>query len=161
MSRFARRSPPARARGFTLLEVMMAFALLTVGLGLLVAILGGGLMQVRLAGDASEATLHAQTLLEQVGVLGPIEAGESAGELDEGRYRWQLRIDEIEDPAPPAAALPTDPNAAPIESVGRQLGQPKLYRIQLDIGWGEDDLARSLRFVTLRARIPPATEDGL
>ena len=32
-----------RERGFSLLEVMLAFVLLTVGLGLLIAILGGGL----------------------------------------------------------------------------------------------------------------------
>ena len=147
---------PRRARGFSLLEVMMAFALLTVGLGILIAILGGGLLQVRQAGDASAATLHAQSLLDQIGVLGPIEPGESAGELDDGRYRWTLVITEIEDPLPPPA-----PNAdgVPIESVGRQLGAPLLYRVQLDIGWGEDDLARSLRFVTLRARIP--AEEGV
>ena len=59
------------ARGFSLLEVLMAFALLTVGLGILVAILGGGLLQVRQAGDATGATLHAQSLLDQVGVLAP------------------------------------------------------------------------------------------
>jgi general secretion pathway protein I len=148
--------PQSRMRGFSLLEVLMAFALLTVGLGILIAILGGGLLQVRQSGDASEATLHAQSLLDQVGVLGPIEAGEAHGELDDGRYRWEMQIAEIEDPAPPPAAA--DPAAAPIETVGRVLGAPKLYRVQLDIGWGDDDLARSLRFVTLRARIPPADE---
>jgi general secretion pathway protein I len=140
------------SRGFSLLEVMMAFALLTVGLGILIAILGGGLLQVRQAGDASEATLHAQSLLDPIGVLGPIEPGTAQGELDDGRYRWQMEITQIEDPAPPP---PADPAAVPIETVGRQLGAPVLYRIQLDIGWGEDDLARSLRFVTLRARLPP------
>lgn len=145
------RAPTARrARGFSLLEVMMAFALLTVGLGILIAILGGGLLQVRQAGDATGATLHAQSLLEQVGVLGPIQPGETAGDLDDGRYRWAMQVREIEDPLPPA------PTAAgmPVETVGLQLGAPVLYRVQLDIGWGEDDLARSLRFVTLRARIP-------
>lgn len=144
-------APRARAaRGFSLLEVMMAFALLTVGLGILIAILGGGLLQVRQAGDASGATLHAQSLLDQVGVLGPIEPGESGGELDDGRYRWTMTIVEIEDPLPP----PPMAADAPVETVGLQLGAPVLYRVQLDIGWGEDELARSLRFVTLRARIP-------
>lgn len=149
------RRAPARARGFSLLEVMLSFVLLTVGLGLLVAILGGGLMQVRLAGDASEATLHAQSLLDQVGVLGPIEPGDDAGALDDGRYRWEMEITELEDPVPPPA---DSPDGVPLETAGRVLGAPKLYRIQLDIGWGEDDLARTLRFVTLRARIPPAEE---
>lgn len=142
-----------RQRGFSLLEVMMAFALLTVGLGILVAILGGGLLQVRQAGDSSEATLHAQSLLDPLGALGPIEAGSSRGELDDGRYHWEMEITQLEDPLPPP-----DENAPPLETVGRQLGAPVLFRVQLDIGWGEDDLARSLRFVTLRARLPPEGE---
>ena len=144
------------ARGFSLLEVLMAFALLTVGLGILVAILGGGLLQVRQAGDATGATLHAQSLLDQVGVLAPIRAGTDGGALDDGRYRWAMEITEIEDPVPPPPTATT--GEPPLEQAGRVLGEPKLYRIQLDIGWGEDDLARSLRFVTLRARFPPMDE---
>ena len=146
---------PARARGFSLLEVMLAFVLLTVGLGLLIAILGGGLLQVRQAGDASEATLHAQSLLDPLGVLGPIEAGHEQGVLDDGRYRWEMEITEIEDPFPPPPS-PAGVGGAPIEEAGRVLGAPILFRVQLDIAWGDGDLQRSLRFVTLRARLPTA-----
>lgn len=154
----ARRAFAAsRARGFSLLEVMLAFVLLTVGLGLLIAILGGGLLQVRQAGDASEATLHAQSLLDPLGVLGPIEAGHEQGVLDDGRYRWEMEVTEIEDPLPPPPS-PATPDGMPIEQAGRVLGAPKLFRVQLDIAWGDGDLQRSLRFVTLRARLPTGTE---
>ena len=145
----------SRPRGFSLLEVMLAFVLLAVGLGLLIAILGGGLLQVRQAGDASEATLHAQSLLDPLGVLGPIEAGHEQGVLDDGRYRWEMENTEIEDPLPPP---PDAAEGAPIEEAGRVLGAPKLFRVQLDIAWGDGDLQRSLRFVTLRARLPAAAE---
>lgn len=142
-----------RQRGFSLLEVMLAFALLAVALGILVAILGGGLTQVRTAADASEATLHAQSLLDEIDVLEPIEPGTREGESADGRFRWTLEISEAEDPAPVASV---DPAAAPEESVGLQMvGEPVLYRIQLDVAWGEDDYARNLRFTTLRARLPP------
>ena len=96
-----------RQRGFSLLEVLMAFALLAVALGILVAILGGGLTQVRTAADASEATLHAQSLLDELGVLEPIKPGTRDGESDDGRFRWTLEISEAEDPAPvvPATVL--------------------------------------------------------
>lgn len=142
----------ARQRGFSLLEVMLAFALLAVALGILIAILGGGLNQVRNASDATEATLHAQSVLDELGVLAPIEPGRQQGESEDGRYRWTLEITEVDDPVPPE---PTDPAIEPLESVGLQpVGVPVLYRVQLDIGWGEDDYARSLRFATLRARLP-------
>lgn len=141
----------ARQRGFSLLELMLAFALLTVALGILIAILGGGLTQVRQSADASAAALHAQSLLDQLGVMGPLEPGQTRGEFDQGTYRWEMQIEQVEDPQPPA---PLDPAAAPVERVGRVLGEPVLYRVQLDVAWGEDDWARSLRFVTLKARFP-------
>lgn len=148
-----------RQRGFSLLEVMLAFALLAVSLGILIAILGGGLTQVRTAADASEATLHAQSLLDQLGVLEPIEPGHGEGESEDGRFRWTLEISEAEDPAPVDAS---DPDTAPQESVGLQMvGQPVLYRVQLDIAWGEQDHARSLRFATLRARLPSTPVEPL
>lgn len=148
-----------RQRGFSLLEVLLAFTLLAVALGILVAILGGGLTQVRGAGDASMATLHAQSLLEEVGVLEPIEPGRRGGDFDDGRYRWEMQIAEVEDPAPAGVA---DPNAAPVETVGLQLpSAPLLYRIQLDMSWGEDDFERRISFVTLRARTPPTPLEPL
>jgi general secretion pathway protein I len=141
-----------RQRGFSLLEVILAFSLLAVALGILLAILSGGLAQVKNSGDASVATLHAQSLLAELGALDPITPGSRGGELDDGRYRWEMRIDEVEDPAPVAlAGIGVDA----IDSVGLQLASaPVLYRVQVDVAWGEDDYARSLRFVTLRARVP-------
>lgn len=141
-----------RQKGFSLLEVILAFALMSVGLGILVAILSGGLSQVRTSGDATEATLHAQSLLDQVGVLEPIEPGREQGDFDRGRYRWDLEITEAEDPAPRAESAE---GVTLIETVGLQpVGAPVLYRVQLDVSWGEDDVPRTLRFSTLRVRYP-------
>ena len=140
-------------RGFSLLEVMLAFALLAGSLGILIAILGSGLGQVRTAADASQATLHAQSLLDPIGVLEAIEPGRREGVSNDRRFRWTMQISEAEDPAPVA---PVDPDAVPLETVGLQLSNaPVLYRIELDITWGEDDGVRTLRFTTLRARLPP------
>lgn len=148
-----------RQRGFSLLEVILAFTLLAVALGILMAILGGGLTQVRGAGDASVATLHAQSLLEEMGVLEPIEPGRRGGDFEDGRYRWEMQVTEVEDPAPSGVV---DPNAAPVETVGLQLpSAPLLYRIQLDMSWGEDDVERRISFVTLRARTPPTPLEPL
>ncbi|MBP6596297.1 MAG: type II secretion system protein [Arenimonas sp.] len=144
-----------RARGFSLIEVLVAFTLLAIALGILVAILSGGLAQVRQAGDATEATLHAQSLLDERIAMAPIEPGSEQGDFDDGRYRWSLEITEVPDPAPVAAPA-AEPGAAPIESVGLQLASaPLVYRLQLDVRWGEDEPARSIRFVTLRVRVPP------
>jgi len=142
------------ARGFSLIEVIVAFALLAAALAILIAILGGGLAQVRTAGDASIATLHAESLLAERGALGPIEAGEESGEFEDGRYRWTLEVSEVEDPAPAAVE---GGDESPIETVGLQgAGEPALYRLQLEVAWGEGAGERRLRFASLRARYPQA-----
>lgn len=139
-------------RGFSLIEVVIAFVLLAVSLGILIAILGGGLAQVRNASDATGATLLAESLLADVGVLGPIEPGTVQGEDAKGRYRWTLAVTEAPDPAPVADngdGLDTVELAGRVQSVA-----PVLYQLQLDVSWGEGDYARSLRFTSLRARYP-------
>lgn len=143
-----------RQRGFSLLEVVIAFVLLAGAMGLLLAILGGGLAQVRQSGQSSEAALHAQSLLAEVGVLEPIRPGRSSGEIERGRYRWTLEVSEVEDPVPP----PESPaGEALVETVGLQpAGQPVIYLLQLDIAWGEGEATRSLRLSSLRARYPEA-----
>lgn len=139
-------------RGFSLIEVMIAFVLLAVALGILVAILGGGLAQVRQADQATGATLLAESLLSEVGVLTPIEPGSRQGESADGRYRWTLEVVEVPDPAP----LPEDAlDLEPIELAGRvQAVAPVLYQLQLDVRWGYDEYQRELRFTSLRARYP-------
>ncbi len=141
-----------RPRGFSLLEVMLAFVILAVSMGMLLGMLSRGLGQVRSSQDESEATLHAQSLLDPVGVIEPVQPGERVGEFANGRYRYRLETTEIEDPWPsPSPALPptvVDPDAG--------INAPKIYRIALDVWWGPPDAPRQLRFTTLRVRSPPA-----
>jgi general secretion pathway protein I len=138
---------PRSARGFTLLEVLLAFALLALSMGLLLGMLSGGLRQVADAERETEATLHAQSLLDALGTLAPIAPGQSSGTFDDDRYRWTLDIREIQDPAPvaaPTAATPTTPLQ----------GGPKVLRVALEVQWGDGDPRRRLQMVTLRVRQP-------
>ena len=144
-----------QARGFTLLEVMLAFVLLAIAMGLLVAMLSNGLRQVSQAQAETEATLHAQTLLDQLGVLEPIVPGSREGSFDKERYQYRLDITQAEDPVP----VPETDAALP-EPVGAGIDGPVLYRIALAVSWGAGRPAETLRFVTLRARIPAPEAGG-
>jgi general secretion pathway protein I len=139
---------PRRSRGFTLLEVMVAFVILAVALGLLLGMLSRGLKQVTQAGNETEAALHAQSLLDAFGTLEAIEPGARDGEFDGGRYHWRLQVDEAPDPAPP----PPPPEGEPQPNPG--LGAPVLYRIVLEVEWGARTPAQRLRYSTLRLRTP-------
>lgn len=138
-----------RARGFTLLEVMLAFTILAVAMGLLLGMLSRGLGQVRKSQDETEATLYAQSLLDQVGVVEAMQTGQKVGEFDNGRYRYRLETTEIEDPSPAPALPPT------IVDAGTAINAPRIYRIALAVSWGGANAPRELKFVTLRVRSPP------
>lgn len=141
------------AAGFTLLEVMLAFVLLAVAMGLVIAMLSNGLRQIQHAQNATEASLYAQSLLDGLGVLEPIEPMTQDGEFDDGRYQYRLEITETTDPAPvfDSSMNTVDPSKA--------LNEPKLYRIDLSVNWGENQPAQHVNFSTLRVR-SAETQDG-
>jgi hypothetical protein len=69
--------------------------LIVIGIGLLaltflLGSLSGAARQIRIASDTSRATLHAQSLLAQVGVGETLEPGRRQGNFDAGRYRETL-----------------------------------------------------------------------
>ena len=135
----------SRQRGFSLLEVMLALTLLALAMGLLLAMLSGGLRQVSVAERETEAALHAQSILDALGTLEPVVPGHREGETGDKRYRWTLDVAKAEDPAPlnPGELAPAS---------GLQ-GGPELYRVALVVAWGED-ARQKYEVVTLRARNP-------
>jgi general secretion pathway protein I len=122
--------------GFTLIEVIIAFALLALALTLLLGSLSGAAKQIRRADDSGRATLHAQSLLAQVGAGEALLPGRKEGEFDNGRYRWTLEVSPYADPLKRAAPL-IDPSA------------PRLLELRLVVAWGEAAEQR-LQWRTLR-----------
>lgn len=133
-----------RQDGYTLIEVIVAFALLALALTLLLGTLSGAVRQVRWSGDAGNAALHAQSLLDTVGFGSPLEPGRSDGEFEGGRYRWSLAIAPWDEPLPPNVPRPPAGN--------------RLYEVALSVQWGgggprERLELRSLRLVPAQAGV--------
>ena len=128
-----------RQRGFTLIEVVIAFALLAVGLGAALQIAVGSLRQARNAEQFTEAALYAQSLLDTVGVGERLEEGGDSGRFGE-RYAWQLDVTPYEVPGD----VPLDPALAPVQ----------LYRLDLVVRWERGRHQHEAQFSTLRALTP-------
>ncbi len=151
-------------RGFTLLEVMLAFVLLATAMGLLIGMLSGGLRQVRQAQGETEASLYAQSFLDQLGVLEPLAPGAREGSFGQDRYHYRLDISEVPDPVPVAAPGDRDPGGKgagpaagePGQGAVESLAGPVFYRVQLVVTWGSPLPGQEVRLVGLRARVPPA-----
>lgn len=130
------------SRGFSLIEVLVAFALLAGGLGLLISILSGGLQQVRWAQAHSEAIEVARTALDTLGTIEPLQPGLTRGEAVDGRYRWELLVEPYEvDTGEPSRFFDPRDAVAPIA----------LYRVELALSWDGGGPREQVRMSTLRS----------
>lgn len=130
--------------GYSLIEVIVAFALLALALTLLLGTLSGATRQLRWSDDAGRAALHARSLLASAGIEAPLRPGVRSGELEDGRYRWSLRVEPWEDPALPPQA--PDPAEA------------ALHALELQVQWGEGGPREQLAVRSLRL-LPPEPVD--
>jgi general secretion pathway protein I len=136
-------------RGYTLIEVIVAFAILALALTLLLGTLSGAAKQVHWSDQAGRAALYAQSLIDQTGVADPLRAGHREGVFEEGRYRWTLDVAPYVDPLTPAAPA-------------RDLSAPRLWRLSLTMQWGEgDDPRQRIAVQSLRLVTPTAQDTGV
>ena len=143
MSRCAQARPRNRAtqRGYTLIEVVVAFALLALALSLLLGAMTHATKQVKLSDEYGRAALHAQSLLDQAGVGEALAPGHKQGELEDGRYRWELDVSPWRDPtAPPKQE--------------QLLGAPQPIQLELVLRWGDGGPRQTLAIRSLRLVTP-------
>jgi general secretion pathway protein I len=132
-------SQSGRQRGFTLIEIVVAFAILALGLGIAMQIAGGAMRNARQAATRTDAALYAQSLLDSVGVGERLEEGGSSGDFDE-KFHWDLDAQKYEI----ESETPIEPGMAPVQ----------LYRLELRVTWEMGGKQQEAHFTTLRALTP-------
>ena len=86
-----------KERGFSLLEVVVAFSILALSLGVLLQIFQGGLRGVAISRDYTKAVMLAEDKLVLHTETLSLEKAEASGVEDE-RYHWQVRVQPFTDP---------------------------------------------------------------
>src|SRR5919199_419290 len=88
-----RRRPGGRGReeGFTLIEVLVAFTVVTILLGAAMRLFSTGLSAADQTRAYSEALLVAESSLDQIGTSIPLADGENDDRIDD-RFRRRIRI---------------------------------------------------------------------
>jgi general secretion pathway protein I len=133
-------------RGFTLLEVLVAFVIAAMAVAVLVEGTLGGLRSADVAGRYEEAIARARSRLAALGTN--IVAGDTQGD-DGGSYHWHLRV------APNASNL----IASDVVN-GVPATRTTLYSVSVAISWGEGDRARVVQLDTKRIGTQPAIGPG-
>ncbi len=129
-----------REAGLSLLELLVALAIMALAMGTLYRVLGANVRNVGMLQDQHKALLLAKSLLsakDAVDESGWNESGETAG------YVWQVRSQPYSQ-----ASMQAQPGAA------------RLFAIQIDISWTDGGQLRNIELHTLRPQRLPVVPQG-
>jgi general secretion pathway protein I len=117
--------------GFTLVEVIVALAMLSIGLGILLGLISSSLRQTANAERMAQASMLAQSLMDRVGTEWPVITAERDGQLPNG-YRWHLKM-------------------LPYGDAGERDEWPVgLYTVSTEVQWEEGKERRAFALTSLR-----------
>ncbi|MFC1701262.1 prepilin-type N-terminal cleavage/methylation domain-containing protein [Pseudomonadota bacterium] len=131
------------SRGFTLLEVMLAFVIFALSFATVLEIMAGSMRSVARAGDDTEVALLAQSLMDLVGTEIPIEEGEYSG-TGMDRYDWEMGITLY------ATGGEADEGQMSTQELADMSGIA-LYRVDLYVDWETGRRQRELHFSTVHS----------
>ncbi len=112
----------ARAAGFSLLEVLVAFVILSLVVTALFRLFSGALNNASAADDYSRAVLVAESALAEAAAARPLREATLQGTADEGRIEWATRV------APYAP-----PGVNPDVERATDSMPTRLYRVSVDV----------------------------
>jgi len=121
-----------RGRGFTLLEVLVALAILSFAVVTMIQLFAQGLRLLRVSGDYQQAVLLADQKAREVETVREgIESGQ------EGNFEWERRatVTEVPDELTVSSTSPV-----------------RLFRVTVQVRWGTN---RSVEVATLRTAREP------
>ena len=109
--------------GFTLIEVIAAFALMAIALSLCLAVASRAYRQQAQADQLALAAQWAQSLADEPGAT-PLVSGVQQGTTGDGRFQWTRTVAPYSDPA--------------------------LLTVKWTLRWQDDDRQRTFETLTLR-----------
>jgi general secretion pathway protein I len=119
-----------REAGFTLLEVLVALAILGLAVVTLIELSSQSLRLVKTSGDYQQAVLIADRIARETQ---PTDEGVETGQ--DGSFQWERRI----------ALVPMPDEFQPKQSIPG-LEPPKLFAVTIDVRWGQN---QSIELATL------------
>jgi general secretion pathway protein I len=121
------------SRGYTLIEVLVAFMIMAMALTVLLRIFSGGVRNIAVSSDYATAVLIAESQLAAAGIGEVMYAGETRGVEDE-RFEWTRSV------------TPYMPEPGPATTVKNV----HAWHVTVTVEWPVDDRSRSIDMSTVR-----------
>jgi general secretion pathway protein I len=125
-----------KQQGFSLLEILMAFSILTLSLGILLKIFSGGANTAIVAEEYTAAVQIAESLLANTKEA-PLKTGRSSG-LENEKYNWLVEVSPYQ----------FNPENVEPESI-----KTELFKVRVTVSWDADTAisdGRKLELTTLK-----------
>jgi general secretion pathway protein I len=130
----------ARARGFSLLEVLAAFVILALVATALFRLFSASLQNAAASAEWSRALLVAESRLDAAAAAQPLREVEDRGSEDDGRIRWATTVTPF-----------TAPDVDPELERGSEALAMRMYRITVEVTFdGDNGKERRLSLATIR-----------
>ncbi|CAH9015142.1 hypothetical protein NURINAE_00145 [Candidatus Nitrosacidococcus sp. I8] len=123
------------------MEVLVAFAILSISLGVLLQIFSTGMNASQLSEEYTYATSLAESKLATIGIETPYLEGVNGGEFDE-KYHWRTTITLYEQ---------IDPTQGLNGGFNNQASSiPVLYKVKVEVFWESTYKKRTVTLNTFR-----------
>lgn len=125
-----------KQRGFSLLEILIAFSILALSLGILLKIFSAGVNTASVAEEYTAAVQIAESEMAKAGVITPLQAGELNG-LENEKYHWNISVSPFQFTA---------------ENVDTATLPAVLFKVKVTVNWGGDSQtdSRQLELISLK-----------
>ncbi len=121
-----------RNQGFSLLEILVAFTIMAISLGIVLKIFSSGVNTAVISEDYTIATQIAESLMAKTGVEEPLISGETSGTEDD-KYQWKVKVEQANDFV--------------------EQSNIELMDVQVQVQWGnEQGNGRMIELNTIKAR---------
>jgi len=127
-----------------LIEVVVALAILGVGLTVIIELFSGGLRVARTSMEYTKAVNYARIKMEEIAMKPVVGEGIEDGESEDKTFRWQVGVKKVD-------LLSIDKSVdykPPIE----------LFRVKIDVFWRSGSKERSASVESFRAIKPDDSE---
>ncbi|WP_256440881.1 prepilin-type N-terminal cleavage/methylation domain-containing protein [Rhodoferax sp. AJA081-3] len=120
-------------RGMTLMEVLVAFVVLSLTMAVILHIFSGGMRNSRLTDSYSRAVFLAQSRLAAVGVENALVPGEESGRVGTS-LQWRVNIARVDDNG----------------EADRLLMPVRQYLVRVQVAWQEDGRDKQIELSSVR-----------
>lgn len=121
-------------RGFSLLEILVAFSIMAISIGMLLSIFSSGLRNASVSEEYTSAVQIAEAILAKPGIEMPLQQGQSSGVIND-KYRWELTV---------------APFILTTETIDTRTIPAQLFMVTALVSWGEGGRERQFELSRLK-----------